>query len=350
MKGNVMNQRFILFRRAGVYYCEDTTTGKQLSLRTKDEAEAQTLLHARNESFRQPVLNLQIARAYMAASDPQVSKRTWQRPMDEMTRTKTGSTRIRHERAMMDEAFDTIRNLPILETNSTHFLNVLAAGSVATNVFLRRIHNFALDMGWLPWPVLPKKQWPKIRFKEKRAVTAPEHQAIVAAEHNPERRAFYELCWHLGGAQSDVAHLRAEDIDWQAKVVSFSRAKTGTASIIRFGEELERILLALPRTGPLFPKLQPMREAHRATEFRRACRRLKISGITLHSYRYAWAERARSCGYPERFALEALGHQSKAVHRAYAKKAQVVIATLEEYEKRAAAASAIVPLPLTAVA
>jgi integrase len=270
--------------------------------------------------------------------------------MDEMTRTKTGSTRIRHERAMMDEAFDTIRNLPILETNSTHFLNVLAAGSVATNVFLRRIHNFALDMGWLPWPVLPKKQWPKIRFKEKRAVTAPEHQAIVAAEHNPERRAFYELCWHLGGAQSDVAHLRAEDIDWQAKVVSFSRAKTGTASIIRFGEELERILLALPRTGPLFPKLQPMREAHRATEFRRACRRLKISGITLHSYRYAWAERARSCGYPERFALEALGHQSKAVHRAYAKKAQVVIATLEEYEKRAAAASAIVPLPLTAVA
>jgi len=45
------------------------------------------------------------------------------------------------------------------------------------------------------------------------------------------------------------------------------------------GDELERILLSLPRTGPLFPKLQPMREAHRATEFRRACRRLKISGI-----------------------------------------------------------------------
>ena len=44
--------------------------------------------------------------------------------------------------------------------------------------------------------------------------------------------------------------------------------------------------------------------------------------------------------------LEALGHQSKAVHRAYAKKAQVVISTLEDYEKRAAAASAIVPLPL----
>ena len=72
---------------------------------------------------------------------------------------------------------------------------------------------------------------------------------------------------------------------------------------------------------------------------RRACRRLKISGITLHSYRYAWAERARSCGYPERFAQEALGHNSKSVHRAYSKKAQVLIPTLEEYERKMTTAS-----------
>jgi len=52
------------------------------------------------------------------------------------------------------------------------------------------------------------------------------------------------------------------------------------------------------------------------------------------SYRYAWAERARTCGYPERFAQEALGHNSKAVHRAYAKRALVKIPALEEYERR----------------
>jgi len=52
-----------------------------------------------------------------------------------------------------------------------------------------------------------------------------------------------------------VANLSAEDIDWQAKVVSFTRNKTGTASIIRFGEELERVLRFLPSTGPLFPNL-----------------------------------------------------------------------------------------------
>jgi hypothetical protein len=45
--------------------------------------------------------------------------------------------------------------------------------TVATNVFLRRIYNFASDMGWLPWPVLAKKQWPKVRFRARRPVTSP---------------------------------------------------------------------------------------------------------------------------------------------------------------------------------
>jgi hypothetical protein len=55
--------------------------------------------------------------------------------------------------------------------------------------------------------------------------------------------------------------------------------------------------------------------------------------VTLHSYRYAWAERAKIVGYPERFAQLALGHNSKAVHRAYAKNAQVTLPPLEEYER-----------------
>ena len=342
-----MKHRFILFRRAGVFYCEDTTSRKQVSLRTKDEGEAETLLHARNESVRQPVLNLQIARTYLTATDPEIAARTWQAVMDEMTQDKKGPTLIRYQRAMADKAFDLIRDTPILETQSVQLLKAMRTGTVATNVFLRRIHNFAVGMGWLPWPILAKKQWPKVRFKEKRAITWEEHQAIIARELNPERRAFYECCWLTGGAQSDIACLTAEDIDWQSKVVSFNRKKTGTVSIIRFGAELEAILRTLPRTGPLFPKLAPMRESHRATEFQRCCRRLGITGITLHSYRYAWAERAKTCGYPERFAQEALGHNSKAVHRAYARKAHVVIPTLEDYEKNLAD-NVIVPMPMAA--
>jgi integrase len=75
------------------------------------------------------------------------------------------------------------------------------------------------------------------------------------------------------------------------------------------------------------------KQADRGKAFIRRCRLARVSGVSLHSYRYAWAERAKTCGYPERFAQEALGHNSKAVHRAYARKAQVTLPPLEEYER-----------------
>ncbi len=62
-------------------------------------------------------------------------------------------------------------------------------------------------------------------------------------------------------------------------------------------------------------------------------RGLGIEGVTLHSYRYAWAEREAICAYPERFAQLALGHTSRAVHQGYAKNATVPLPPLEEYER-----------------
>ncbi|NBU08167.1 MAG: hypothetical protein EBS84_04000 [Proteobacteria bacterium] len=177
-----------------------------------------------------------------------------------------------------------------------------------------------------------------MQFKEKRAITSEEHQRILAAERNPERRAFYELCWHLGGSQGDLAQLRAEDIDWNNQTVSFFRHKTGTVTLQHLGPEAMRLLADMPGEGMLFPYLASLRANDRATEFHQRCQQLGITGVSLHSYRYAWAERAKSAGYPERFAQEALGHNSKAVHRAYARRALVKLPSLEEYEARAAAA------------
>lgn len=59
-----------------------------------------------------------------------------------------------------------------------------------------------------------------------------------------------------------------------------------------------------------------------------------IKGISLHSYRYAWAERALKCGYSERFAQQALGHNSKAVHHAYSKNGEVTVPSLDDWEKQ----------------
>ena len=86
----------------------------------------------------------------------------------------------------------------------------------------------------------------------------------------------------------------------------------------------------------MFPYLQTVRSGDRSTEFKQRCNGLGIKGVSLHSYRYAWAERAKQCGYPERFAQEALGHNSKAVHRAYARRARVKLPSLESYERQAA--------------
>lgn len=329
--------RFRMFRRYnGSYYYEDTETGKQLSLGTKNKTNAERLIHAKNEAEIQPSVNMQIARAYLTASDPEIGTRTWQYAFDEIVKTKTGPTQHRWVTAIKDKAFDLIRNLPILQTRAQHLLKVLEAGTVSTNVYLRRVHNFALDMNWLPCPLIIKRQWPKPLYGEKRAITQQEHLRIIEREQNPERKAFYELAWHLGASQSDLANLHAEDVDWETSVISFERMKIRGRGLqpahICLGEEEKNILRSLPRSGPLFPYLRTVRSCDRAKQFLLRCRGLGIHGVTLHSYRYAWAERAKTCGYPERFAQQALGHNSKAVHRAYAKKAQVLLPSLEEYE------------------
>jgi len=341
-----MKRRFILYRRklGGMFYIEDTETRKQESLGTKNRAEAMSLLNARNESVRQPQLNLHIAKAYLAGTDSGVSTRTWQNAMDAIIETKSGSTQDRWQRAAREKAMDLIRNRVIIETQAEHLFACLKAGTISTNVHLRKLHNFCLSMNWLPWPLIPKRLWPEVKFQPKRAITLAEHELILGREKNPERRSFYQLCWHLGGSQTDIANLKAEDVDWANRTVAYTRQKTGSLAMIHFGDEIETVLRTLPAAGPLFPYLQSVRCGDRATEFKQRCTGLGIKGVSLHSYRYAWAERAKQCGYPERFAQEALGHNSKAVHRAYARRAQVKLPSLESYEKQAAEGR-IIPMP-----
>jgi integrase len=100
------------------------------------------------------------------------------------------------------------------------------------------------------------------------------------------------------------------------------------------GERLESLLKELPAQGPFFPHISKLNASARAAEFCRRCRILKIQGVSLHSYRYAWAQRAKSSGYPARWAENALGHNSRAVHEVYARGAESICPSLEEYEKK----------------
>src|SRR4030095_11580015 len=101
-------------------------------------------------------------------------------------------------------------------------------------------------------------------------------------------------------------------------------------------KKLEVLIKLLPGCGPLFPNLRKTPVSARSAEFCRRCRVVGIKGVSLHSYRYAWAERARAAGYPERWAQNALGHNSRAVHEAYARGALAVCPPLESYEMQIA--------------
>jgi hypothetical protein len=162
-----MKRRYILYRRkrGGMFYIEDTETRKQESTGTRNRAEATSLLNARNESIRQPHLNLQIAKAYLAGTDSGVATRTWQQALDAIIETKSGPTQDRWRQAAKQAALDLIRHRVILETQGEHLLACLKAGTVSTNVHLRKLHNFCISMNWLPWPIIPKRLWPEVRFK-----------------------------------------------------------------------------------------------------------------------------------------------------------------------------------------
>jgi integrase len=331
-----MKRRYRLIRRGerSAYYCFDTRTKKRDSLGTNDLDQAQRLVDARNEAVHHVAMNLQIAQVYLQHSDPTLATRTWQNVMDAMAPLKIGPTQARWTSAMRDEAFNLLRPLKLIETTPQHFLQALDAGTISTNMFLRRLHNFAVGMHWLPWPILSKRQWPAVKHKERRAISAEEHQRIIDREHNPEIRAYYQLLWHLGGSQTDIAELTAEDVDWNDRTISYLRRKTGVPVVVSFGADAAIVLESLPKTGPLFPGMARIRENHRAKLFIKRLRTVCITGISLHSYRYAWAERAKRVGMPERFAQQALGHSSKAFVRAYSKKAKVIVPSLEDYEEK----------------
>jgi integrase len=233
----------------------------------------------------------------MNGADPKLGTRTWQEVMEHIVAKKTDETRRRWEVAIKDANFDCIRNLAVAETRPEHFDRALEDGKVSSNVYLRRIHNHALGMEWLLKSVIPRLQWPRPVFGQKRAITAAEHQAIVERETNPERRDFYELLWHTGASQTDAACLTAEDINWNTRTISYCRKKLKSRSgvkpaLIRFGNEVTAILQRRPQSGPLFQYLRTVRPGDRATEFKQRCTGLKINGISLHSYRYAWAEQS----------------------------------------------------------
>jgi hypothetical protein len=96
---NVQLKYRLYRRRNGIFYWQENHSRKQGSLKTRDRHDAERLLHAMNESHRVPTLNLNIARAYLAAHDPKMAQRTWRAVMDEMATHGIASPGAQDERS-----------------------------------------------------------------------------------------------------------------------------------------------------------------------------------------------------------------------------------------------------------
>ena len=94
-----------------------------------------------NESHREPTLNLNLARAYLAAHDPKMAKRTWQAVMDEMATHGIPTTQERCARAFRSKAYDPIRNKPLVQTTGADLLAIIHANGNCVAHYLRRLHN-----------------------------------------------------------------------------------------------------------------------------------------------------------------------------------------------------------------
>ena len=244
-----MKNRYRVFRRAwGTYYCEDLLSKRQESLKTRNKDEAYRLVAAKNETEALPAFSLHLARVYWKAGDPAAAKRSSQHVMDEIPKLKKGVTKIRWLTAVKDKAMDSIRDRVVLETQAEHFLKVLENGSISTNIYLRRVHNFALDMSWLPWPVLPKNR----RAGHQVQGEARRHAGGTSGHRRsrtgiPNAGQFYQPCMALGRVcNRDVAAFLERVRMWICKnnVISFARKKnnSGSIAIMRFDDDVAEIL------------------------------------------------------------------------------------------------------------
>jgi integrase len=339
-----MRERYRMYQRnGGNFYAKDRKTGQSISLATTDHREATRLLVAKNQATEQPFLNVAMAKVYLSAQSPEFLTRTWGNLIEVVANGYQGATAARWKKFAASAPLRLLVNMPLYQTEAVHFLAVLdhKKAGVSTNVWLRILHNRALDLGWLLSPVLRKRLWPKVKYKTRQSITAEEHAKILQSERLDDYALFFRLLWETGGSQTDIANLKAEDIDWTNHRLYYSRQKLanrgGGRAALAIGDGLKAVLQELPSSGPLFPRLRLLGENMRASHFYKVCVRAGITGVTLHSYRYSWAERACSAGMPEREAQAHLGHGSRAIHRAYARNAAIVTLPLDHYEKIKAA-------------
>jgi len=119
--------------------------------------------------------------------------------MEQLQSRGKDSSRERYATVFKSSCFDALRHKKLLETTADDFFAVFKDGKVSVVYFLKRLHNFALSLGWIALPVVAPYLWPKYEAKDRRGITPDEHQSILAIEKKAEWKLFLELLWNRRG-------------------------------------------------------------------------------------------------------------------------------------------------------
>jgi hypothetical protein len=137
----------------------------------------------------------------------------------------------------------------------------------------------------------------------------------------------------LGGSQTDIAELTAEDIDWKDHTISYQRRKTGVPVIITFGAEAGRVLETASEVWPVVP-------AHGADQRKPPRQDVHQTAQDSGDYRHFHAQLplrlggtgqdGRECpnGSPSR----RLGTVPRRLRGPIPKRPRVIVPSLEDYE------------------
>lgn len=157
-----MQNKFRLYERYnGTFYAQEIETGLRETLKTKDRPTAELKLSAMNQAASQPAFNREMARVYLRGTDPEFCDRTWKHVADNVASQYAGPTEKRWAKFIRSAPLKQLLGKKLSEIGAAEMLAVMShpKAGTSTNVFLRNLHNRALDLEWLLKPALSKRSW-----------------------------------------------------------------------------------------------------------------------------------------------------------------------------------------------
>ena len=203
-----------------------------------------------------------MAKAYLSAKSPDLLTRTWADVMEHYSVTGVESTRKRKATAFRSRPFALLRGITLMDTEAGHLLAVLQherAGNSAHH-YLRRLHNYALHLGWLLMPVMAEAAWPEVRKKKFTAITRGGASPDRGKRADAGAKLYYEMLGETGGSQSDIACFAlGTKLISQTRRSALVRRKlagkeSGGESLLRIGACIRKLLNQLPHEWLSLPK------------------------------------------------------------------------------------------------